>query len=178
MSFSIDEKSTILLRKVYPALRERVIHVMSQMWHKQRVHLRVTHGYRSLGSQSRLYNQGRTAPGPRVTNAKPGLSYHNYGLAVDFCFRGKDPYLENDPRGVELWLFLGSLIESDSGCYWGGYFKTPDKPHMEFRVKGFTPKDCFSICEKYGMRGLWIEIDRALGREPGDGYDLIPEWEE
>jgi peptidoglycan L-alanyl-D-glutamate endopeptidase CwlK len=177
MNFSIDEKSMIILRKIYPVLRGHAIFVMTEMWQKQKMQLRITQGYRSFEAQLKLYNQGRVTPGPKVTNAKPGLSYHNYGLAVDFCFKGKDPYLENHPKKVELWMFLGKLIE-DSGCYWGGLFKNPDMPHMEFRVKGFTPQDCLTICEKYGIRGLWIEIDRALGREPGEGYDLLPEWGE
>jgi peptidoglycan L-alanyl-D-glutamate endopeptidase CwlK len=175
MSFAIDENTMKILRRVYPTLREHALFVITQMWRDHQIMLRVTHGHRSFHQQMKLYNQGRTLPGPKVTNAKPGLSYHNYGLAVDFCFKGRDPYLEDHPKKVELWMHLGKLIE-DSGCYWGGLFKTPDRPHMELRVRGFTPKDCFPVCEQYGMRGLWIELDRNLGRTPGEGYDLVPEW--
>jgi peptidoglycan L-alanyl-D-glutamate endopeptidase CwlK len=39
---------------------------------------------RDLDEQARLYAQGRTTPGKIVTNAKPGQSAHNYGLALDF----------------------------------------------------------------------------------------------
>lgn len=38
---------------------------------------------RSALEQSRLYAQGRTAPGVIVTNAKAGESFHQYGLAWD-----------------------------------------------------------------------------------------------
>ena len=49
-----------------------------------------TSGMRTWEEQQKLYNQGRTAESKAkgekiVTNAKPGSSYHNYGLAIDFC---------------------------------------------------------------------------------------------
>ena len=45
-------------------------------------------GYRSVENQQRLYEQGRTTPGARVTNARGGSSAHNFGLAVDFALDG------------------------------------------------------------------------------------------
>lgn len=39
---------------------------------------------RARSEQAALYAQGRTLPGRVVTNAKPGESAHNYGLALDF----------------------------------------------------------------------------------------------
>lgn len=41
-------------------------------------------GFRSFQEQSALYAQGRTKAGKIVTKAKPGESYHNYGLAFDW----------------------------------------------------------------------------------------------
>jgi hypothetical protein len=40
-------------------------------------------GVRTFAEQDALYAQGRTRKGLRVTNAKGGQSYHNYGLAAD-----------------------------------------------------------------------------------------------
>lgn len=45
----------------------------------------ITSTLRDEESQAALYAQGRTRPGHRVTNAAPGFSFHNYGLAFDFC---------------------------------------------------------------------------------------------
>jgi len=45
--------------------------------------LRVTQGLRTFAEQDALWAQGRTVPGKRVTNARGGQSYHNYGLAFD-----------------------------------------------------------------------------------------------
>src|ERR1035437_2436669 len=39
--------------------------------------------YRDLASQAALYAQGRTLPGDIVTKAKPGMSYHNWHVAID-----------------------------------------------------------------------------------------------
>ena len=41
-------------------------------------------GFRSFEEQAALYSQGRGKPGRIVTKAKPGESYHNYGLAFDW----------------------------------------------------------------------------------------------
>jgi peptidoglycan L-alanyl-D-glutamate endopeptidase CwlK len=38
---------------------------------------------RTFAEQDALFAQGRTKPGKIVTKAKGGLSYHNYGLAID-----------------------------------------------------------------------------------------------
>ena len=44
----------------------------------------ITSTYRDNESQGALYAQGRSTPGPRVTNARPGESFHNYRIAFDF----------------------------------------------------------------------------------------------
>lgn len=41
-------------------------------------------GFRSFEEQAALFSQGRTKAGRIVTKAKPGESYHNYGLAMDW----------------------------------------------------------------------------------------------
>ena len=41
-------------------------------------------GYRSNEDQEKLYKQGRSVKGKKVTNAKAGQSFHNYGRAIDF----------------------------------------------------------------------------------------------
>lgn len=43
-----------------------------------------TYGTRTFAEQAKIYFQGRTTPGPVVTNARPGFSMHNYGIGMDF----------------------------------------------------------------------------------------------
>lgn len=93
-------------------------------------------GYRSQERQAQLYAQGRTAPGPIVTNAKPGQSIHNYGMAADIYW--KDPKTGkvlsfNDPRALAAARSLGQIAVGQ-GLVWGG---TPgwggpvDLPHIQ-----------------------------------------------
>jgi peptidoglycan L-alanyl-D-glutamate endopeptidase CwlK len=52
-----------------------------------------------MAQQTKLYSAGRTNPGRIVTNAKPGQSPHNFGLAQDYVlFRaGKPVWSAKDP---------------------------------------------------------------------------------
>lgn len=73
--------------------------------------------YRSKEEQAELYAQGRTKPGKIVTYAKPGYSYHNYGLAFD-CVplaNGKPVWDIDDP----VWQKLGEVGRA-LGIEWGG----------------------------------------------------------
>lgn len=45
----------------------------------------ITSTLRDWASQDALFAQGRTKPGKIVTNARGGYSYHNFGVAFDFC---------------------------------------------------------------------------------------------
>ncbi len=96
--------------------------------------MRVISGTRSYAEQAALYAQGRTAPGKVVTNARPGYSNHNFGIAVDVgIFKGK-VYLAECPE----YATLGPVGEK-CGLLWGGRWAKPktDRPHYEFAT-GFT----------------------------------------
>lgn len=91
--------------------------------------VRITEGFRSMERQAQLYAQGRTAPGNIVTNAKPGESFHNYGVAVDFVFR-KEGYNASEA----LWQTLGT-IGKKHGFEWGGDWQGfTDRPHFELTL--------------------------------------------
>lgn len=83
----IDQISAARIQLLHPVVVDEVLNIVevcnaSLTSHSQ---VRIVQGFRSFPEQQALYNQGRTTPGPRVTAAKAGQSYHNYGLAVDFC---------------------------------------------------------------------------------------------
>ena len=84
----------------------------------------VTQGVRTIAEQDAIYAQGRTAPGPIVTQAKGGQSMHNFGVAFDIAFKGGHPY-------VGPWDRV-ALIAADIGLEHGdrGYI---DIPHFQFR---------------------------------------------
>jgi peptidoglycan L-alanyl-D-glutamate endopeptidase CwlK len=91
--------------------------------------LLVTCTLRSEAEQTALYAQGRTAPGHIVTNAKPGQSAHNYGLAIDFVpmINGKPCWDGSDPA----WEKAGEIAES-CGLEWAGRWTTfREEPHVQ-----------------------------------------------
>lgn len=90
--------------------------------------------HRSNEEQARLYAQGRTAPGPEVTKAKPGQSKHNSlpSEAFDIAFKNSDGGLD-----WSEYLFKDfAEIVKPLGVKWGGDFGWKpgegwDKPHFE-----------------------------------------------
>jgi peptidoglycan L-alanyl-D-glutamate endopeptidase CwlK len=82
---------------------------------------------RTFAEQTTEYAKGRTAPGPIVTYAKAGQSWHNYGLAFDIAFKAPPA------RGIYdgPWEEVGR-IGKRIGLTWGGDFKHPDRPHFEY----------------------------------------------
>ncbi len=74
---------------LHPKLRSEVADIIKDIQSKG-VDIRITQGLRTFAEQDALYAQGRTTPGKFVTNAKGGQSWHNFGLAIDFCLLHKD----------------------------------------------------------------------------------------
>lgn len=87
-------------------------------------------GTRSWAEQEELYAKGRTVPGARVTNAKAGASWHNYGVAFDIgLFTAKGDYVTDD--GV--YRRLVELAGVPEGFEWGGGWKSfCDVPHFQW----------------------------------------------
>ncbi|MGG4188043.1 M15 family metallopeptidase [Paenibacillus peoriae] len=91
-----------------------------------------------MAEQNELYAQGRTKPGPKVTNAKGGTSYHNFGVAVDFALLlpdGRsvswDTKLDGNADRKAGWIQVVDIAK-DLGFEWGGDWKTfTDLPHFQ-----------------------------------------------
>ena len=93
---------------------------------------------RDNAEQAELYALGRTKPGKRVTNAPPGSSAHNYGLALDGVplLNGKPQWAATSP----LWQRYGELAVA-AGCEWAGNWKGSMRefPHVQMaRWRDFT----------------------------------------
>ena len=89
----------------------------------------ITSTYRDNESQAELYAQGRTVPGKKVTNAKPGQSWHNWRVAFDFVpiVNGKAQW--NDTNTFNR---CGEIAES-CGLEWAGRWKSfKELAHCQF----------------------------------------------
>ena len=80
----------------------------------------ITSTFRDHESQAELYAQGRTKPGNKVTNAKPGQSFHNWRVAFDVVpLRNGKPVWGTSGEDGKLWQRVGEIGES-VGLEWAG----------------------------------------------------------
>lgn len=127
------------INKLHPIVRDEVQKIISECDTALtgRAKVRITQGTRTWQEQAKLYAQGRTVSGKKVTNAKPGQSIHNYGLAVDICLMidGKtaswDTAKDWDNDQVADWYECVKIF-AKHGWDWGGNWRTfKDLPHFE-----------------------------------------------
>lgn len=140
------------IQTLHPKIRQEVAQLVEVANSKLKAHsqMRIVQAYRSFEEQDALYAQGRTKPGPVVTNAKAGQTYHNYGLAFDFCLiiDGKnaswDIHMDWDKDKVEDWTEVVDVFKA-AGYEWGGYWKTfKDNPHLQ-KLFGHTWHDLLPL---------------------------------
>lgn len=134
-----DRPTQNIINKVHPKLRKELTEIIEKAQDALTgsASIRLTQGLRTIDYQNSLYAKGRTVKGSIVTNAKGGQSYHNYGLAVDFCLiiDGKamsyNEVKDYDGDKVADWSEVVKIFKS-YGWSWGGDFKSiKDSPHFE-----------------------------------------------
>lgn len=137
----MDTPTQKRIKKLHPFVREEVTKIIKEceLVLTGRAKVRITQGLRTYKEQQDLYDQGRTKPGRKVTNAKPGQSIHNYGLAVDICMiiDGKaaswDTVKDWDNDRIADWYECVKIF-AKNGWDWGGNWKNfRDLPHFERR---------------------------------------------
>ena len=102
---------------------------------KHGVTFEVLSGLRSYSQQAALYAQGRTRPGKIVTKARPGSSWHNYGLAMDLGLFRSGVYLDekNPALADRVYAELGALAKT-MDIEWAGYWTSfQETPHFQYR---------------------------------------------
>ena len=129
-----DAKTDAKIQTLHPKLRPIASQFINKVEKDLGKKLRILDGYRTIAEQNALYEKGRTKPGPKVTNAKGGSSYHNYGLAFDAYYMTSDGKVDLKTTLKQDVADIGKGL----GLDWGGEFKTiVDKPHFQL-TKGKT----------------------------------------
>jgi peptidoglycan L-alanyl-D-glutamate endopeptidase CwlK len=82
--------------------------------------IKVISGLRTYAEQDEIYAQGRTKPGPIVTNAPGGYSNHNFGIAFDIGVWEENAYKPESPK----YKTIGAL-GIGLGLDWGGNWTKP-----------------------------------------------------
>lgn len=130
-------RNSIILSTLHPTVALKATQWLDEL-EGSGMQVLLTDGLRSLEKQASLYAQGRTKSGPIVTNSKPGESFHNYGLSIDF-------YPCNS-RGTILKVSHKPYAEvaKTLGFSWGGDWRSfVDQPHLQYDF-GLTIKDLLS----------------------------------
>ncbi|MGE7185754.1 M15 family metallopeptidase [Peribacillus sp. NPDC006672] len=109
--------------------------------YKEGIYTQISAGYRSMEEQASLYGQRRlyysyhgnnygNLAKPKVTNALPGQSFHNFGVAIDY-------FLVSDDGKTPLWTINTkwkrvAAIGKELGFKWDGdWTGIKDYPHLE-----------------------------------------------
>lgn len=156
----------INLDLLYPEYTRRLLDLLAEC-EAQGQHFIANSGFRSFQEQAKLYFQGRTTPGPIVTNAGPGRSAHNFGIAVDVV-RDADLVLAGlqprwDGAGYTLLAQLGPKHGLQVGV---PTIKGGDPGHIQLplsKTYGKAEADVLTTLRaahtKGGMKAAWAALD-------------------
>jgi hypothetical protein len=152
-SSGVDKINAARLAHVAPALQERGLKFIAAAA-ADGVILQIVQGLRTFAEQDALYAQGRTKPGKRVTNAKGGQSFHNYGLALDLApiVNGSVSWNDKLYAPYRKWAAAADLR-------WGGDWKKfKDMPHVEY-LKGHSLAQIQGLYKDGGLARVWATIN-------------------
>jgi peptidoglycan L-alanyl-D-glutamate endopeptidase CwlK len=136
IEMKFDQRSEKNIATLHPVVREKAREFMynASVFLREKhpnIQIKIISGTRTYAEQNEIYKQGRSKPGPRVTNASGGFSNHNFGIAFDVGLFRSGHYLEESP----VYRDLGPVGES-LGLEWGGRWQRfCDEPHYQMRPK-------------------------------------------
>jgi hypothetical protein len=125
------------------------------------IQFRVYSGLRTSQQQADDYAKGRNGdPRPRVTNAKPGESSHNHGLAIDAVpfVHGDSGPLDWNPNDAEYKTFVQAMLAA--GLKWGGNWKTfKDMDHFYIGPDSPTPAMKMAYDAGTPLTTIWNSVE-------------------
>lgn len=156
-----DTKTLERIKLLHPKLRDEAQSIYEEICEALtgRAMCRFAYTLRTFKEQQDLFEIGRSKPGKKVTNASAGLSYHNYGLAIDIVLiiDGKnaswDIKSDFDSDKKADWMEIVTIFKQ-YGWTWGGDWKFTDYPHFE-KTFGYSVRQ---LLEKHQAK-KFIEKD-------------------
>ena len=163
-----DQITLDRIKLIHPALRDEVGDIYDDICQALtgRAICRFTHTLRTFAEQDALFAKGRTKPGPKVTNAQSGSSWHNYGMAIDIVLlvdKNKDGVFESaswdlktdfDSDGKSDWIEIVQIFK-EYGWEWGGDWRFFDAPHFQKTlgqtIRGMLAKHNYGKVDKNGF---------------------------
>ena len=148
MVVSLEElikRSINRMGAVHPSLKEYTIELIKRCY-SEGIYIQISSGFRSKEDQAYIYGQGRPnfiwngkkygSKGSIISNAAPGTSIHNYGLAIDY-FLVTDDGNKSIWTVNEKWKRVAEIAKS-MGFEWGGDWTSfKDYSHLQYN-KGLS----------------------------------------
>lgn len=152
-----DPKQIAILAALYPPFAERVMLLLAKL-QSVKMAVRITEGCRPFSRSHAL-----SLALAKEAAAPAGLSFHNYGIACDFCFLGRDPYLKKQKslQSNRAWAEFGKQVET-IGLKWGGRFPSVDSDHAELNIRAGA-SELFAVYRSGKMTAVWTLLDQLLG---------------
>lgn len=176
----MDVPSEALLALVHPELARRT-RLVSDDLAPQSILIRVTQGLRDYATQYGLWRKGRDMQGniidPKsvVTRARPGFSYHNFGLAVDVVpdLDAHSPFKPDWNIHHPAWQAIINAAHAH-GLATGATWRTfPDWPHLELNgpYPEATPTPELRAMAAHGLQPIWDVITKFYEVNHGNQSD-------
>ncbi|KKR29678.1 MAG: hypothetical protein UT61_C0025G0010 [Candidatus Woesebacteria bacterium GW2011_GWA1_39_8] len=150
ISFVLSKEQEYYLSELHPKYEDKFRNLVTEI-QKKGYRVIITSGYRSFQKQAELKKQN-----PK--NASPGLSTHNYGIAIDLSLQIGATIITKS-NSIEKWLSTGvPQMAKKMGFFWGGDFKGYHDP-VHFEIDLDTSKLLARAKQQFG------DISKIKGNE-------------
>jgi peptidoglycan L-alanyl-D-glutamate endopeptidase CwlK len=155
---------------LHPKVRQEALQIYEEICEALtgRAMCRFAFTLRTFAQQDALYQQGRTKPGKIVTKARAGLSYHNWGLAIDIVLvkdTDKDGDFDSavwdtksdfDGDKKSDWMEVVQIFK-EYGWEWGGDWKFVDAPHFQ-KTFGYSVRQLLNMHAAGNVKNDYVKI--------------------
>ncbi len=147
-------KNKSIVNGLHPYWRDKVKEFLSFVEKNTEYDIILTSGTRSFEKQKQLNSKNSS-------NANAGLSYHNYGLALDLNLVNRKTGFQLMKRhSKSLWLKSGvpQIAKNKFGFLWGGDFKNYHDP-IHFRPKNIpNTRTLLSLYRKRRIKNGFVKL--------------------
>lgn len=125
--YSLTQDTADKIKLLHPAVRQRFYNFVREIQERLGYNVKITSSYRTFADQIRLHNEN-------ASNAKPGYSFHNFGMAIDINLQKGNTVIKKASSKSD-WQKSGVLeVAEKNGLSWGGEFSNYYDPvHFDAR---------------------------------------------